>query len=320
MEFNTEKIYEGLYSLFEDELIEIGNYISFTENNLKCYSNKIHELHLRVCAEIENVLKIVITNHFIESGNVQNIWNEKKSDFLNQIGDNAIQDYSNLYNLINRKKDKDNFDKLLFGFPDFLFYFSLACEKMNLNQKKVYFLLSLENNSELNTITPFAFERDFNVPKWWTNYNKLKHDKTKNFSNCTFGDLINSLGGLYILMNYLFYYPKDNLPRIEINYWDNAQNRNIWACDYFSYKSKVFKASNSFQTEDLCLTKMPLEIYEKKYQEFYENLNIVFIEDVSLNSMTKLNGIFHVYFDYELGKNIFGSPHYKKHKYCKFNN
>lgn len=40
MDFNTKKIYEGLYSLFEDELIEIGDYISFTENNLKTYSNK----------------------------------------------------------------------------------------------------------------------------------------------------------------------------------------------------------------------------------------------------------------------------------------
>ena len=81
MDINTEKIYEGLYSLFEDELIEIGNYVSFTESNLNTYSNKIHELHLRICAEIENLLKIIIASYFIDAKTVHEMWDERKASF-----------------------------------------------------------------------------------------------------------------------------------------------------------------------------------------------------------------------------------------------
>jgi len=139
MDFNTEKIYEGLYSLFEDELIEIGNYVSFTESNLKTYSNKIHELHLRICAEIENVLKIVMATYFIGTKTVQEMWDEKKSKFLLQLGTEKIDKYQKLWKSINRKKDTDNLDKYLFGYPDFTFFFGLACDKFRRNGQKEWF-------------------------------------------------------------------------------------------------------------------------------------------------------------------------------------
>jgi hypothetical protein len=59
------KVYEGIFNIFELELEEISRFVAFTSGNMNVYSNKIHELHLRVCSEIENVLKIVIHKHFV---------------------------------------------------------------------------------------------------------------------------------------------------------------------------------------------------------------------------------------------------------------
>ena len=94
-------------------------------------------------------------------------------------------------------------------------------------------------------------------------------------------DLIKSLGGLFILkMNYFFNYNYNNEPKIEKDFEKKAKNNNLWECDYFSYPSKIYRASNSFQTEELFTKKMPLEIYQKKFLDFKEKLNVNFIDDV----------------------------------------
>ena len=60
--FLDNKIYEGLFNIFELELEEISRFVALTSANMDVYSNKIHELHLRVCSEIENLLKVSVFN------------------------------------------------------------------------------------------------------------------------------------------------------------------------------------------------------------------------------------------------------------------
>ena len=119
LQFYEHRIYEGIYEIFESELVEIGRYIAFTEDNLQTYSNKIHELHLRVCSEMENILKIVIHKHFVDEKNLKIEWENKKSSFLNEQ-DRSV--YAVLKSKLNREREKD-LDKILYGFPDFSFYF-----------------------------------------------------------------------------------------------------------------------------------------------------------------------------------------------------
>ncbi len=207
--FAKNKVYEGIFNIFELELEEISRFVAFTGGNMNAYSNKIHELHLRVCSEIENILKIVIHKHFVAAEEVKNLWDMKKSEFL---GEKELKNkYEELKNELN-KQEKGKLDKFLFGFPDFLFYFKIACEKFNLQKKVTKFTGIVSHNIDWEIIQPFELEEGRDVPIWWTNYNKLKHDKIKNFNVCTLGDLIYSMSGLFILMNYLLKYQENNAP------------------------------------------------------------------------------------------------------------
>lgn len=53
-------LYVQLFKIFEKELLSIfENIHPFWDNNLKAYWNRIHELHLRICSEVENIAKEV---------------------------------------------------------------------------------------------------------------------------------------------------------------------------------------------------------------------------------------------------------------------
>ena len=196
---NEALIYEDLYKIFEEEFLGIENYIAMTDDNLDVYSNKIHELHLRVCSEVENSLKIVIHKNFIDEDNIKKEWESKKSRFLVKDNMDLTSKYKELQNELNSKGIKE-LDRNLFGIPDFLFYYQLACKEFNLHLKFIEFKRSITNEFSLKKFQPF--KEDKVIPDWWTNYNGIKHNKANNYKKCTLKDLVHSLGALYILINY----------------------------------------------------------------------------------------------------------------------
>ena len=98
--FAENKVYEGIFNIFELELEEISRFVAFTSGNMNVYSNKIHELHLRVCSEIENVLKIVVHKHFVSAEEVKNLWETDKSAFLEKKS--LTPKYEELKNELNK--------------------------------------------------------------------------------------------------------------------------------------------------------------------------------------------------------------------------
>ncbi len=174
--------------------------------------------------------------------------------------------YEELKNELNRD-GKQKLDKLLFGFPDFLFYFKLACEKFNLHKKVIKFTGTVSQRIDWEIIEPFELEEERNVPTWWTNYNKLKHDKIKHFDICTLSDLIYSLSGLFILMNYLLNYPENNAPIENRNYLVEKIKQPVFIkdVDFCSFNSKFFLATNAYQNI-LYSMLFPQNIPENTYQ------------------------------------------------------
>ena len=301
--YNEHRIFEGIYEIFEAELLEIGRYIAFSEKNLKTYSNKIHELHLRVCSEIENVLKVIIHKHFVSQEQVKHEWSEKKSVFLEEKGKTA--DYEKLKLDLNSKNKKD-LDKNLFGFPDFSFYYDIACRRFNLNKKVVSFQISVSPDPQHDVLQPFDVIHNSLLPSWWTNYNKIKHNKISSYASCTLGDLINSMAGLYILMNYLMKYWTSNLPTFDPNYFRKYPSGNYIGHDFWSFSSKIFQASGTYQSSSL-LRHLPYELsmiehnalLEKVGQSLDEIIDPVIGDNPFLLKMaTRENCIFHTYFDY----------------------
>jgi hypothetical protein len=322
---SEHKIYEGIFEVLEEEFNEIGRYISFTESNFSTYSIKIQELHLRVCSEIENLLKIIIIHtNFKTEKEIDDLWNSKKSNFLAE----NKEDYESLKNKLNRK-GKDKVDKLLYGFPDFSFYFESACNDFNLNKKCIHFLSILDPESDFKVITPFFVKENNPVPEWWTNYNKLKHNKVDAFTKCTLKDLIYSFGGLFILMNYLTRYSEKNKPKYE-EFITPRVSTIALDCEYWAFKSKHFRATNSVQcynvTAQLNKDVMNENEYENLLEKFNGDLSNHFSEiskKLAFNvKLTKEeNFIFHVYYDYQKLANQSPQIIYrKKLRFCKFAN
>ena len=278
--FAENKVYEGIFNIFELELEEISRFVAFTSGNMNVYSNKIHELHLRVCSEIENVLKIVVHKHFVSAEEVKNLWETDKSAFLEKKS--LTPKYEELKNELN-KDGKGKLDKLLFGIPDFLFYFKLACEKFNLHKKVIKFTGMVSHNIDWEIIQPFELEVGRDVPMWWTNYNKLKHDKITNFHLCTLEDLINSFSGLFILMNYLLKYPENNTAIPNRNFALNKLRGFIVSdCSFCSFESKYFKASVASQSHIFTMI-LPAHVSESDFQ----NYTILDLEISQINSRFK---------------------------------
>lgn len=242
--FNEYAIYEQIFQIFEIEFQEIGRFVAFTDANACAHSTKIHELHLRVCSEVENVLKLIVHEHFLAKDDVNKRWADQKASFLEKKG--VRSEYESLSKKLNKRKGKE-LDKLLFGYPDFAFYYQLACDSFHLDQKRVTFKAGISDGNRWENMVPFALQKkDDAVPLWWTNYNRLKHDKVEWFSECTLIDLGNAMGALYILMNYLIVYQSGNeriqnpdYTRFRMNGGKPPQNDPPF-CDY---KSNFFDAT-----------------------------------------------------------------------------
>ncbi len=262
--FAENKVYEGIFNIFELELEEISRFVAFTSGNMNTYSNKIHELHLRVCSEIENVLKIVVHKHFVSAEEVKTLWDTDKSAFLEKKS--LTPKYEELKNELNSGSKKD-VDRLLFGFPDLAFYFKIACDKFNLHKKVIKFTGMVSHNIDWEVIQPFEIKKGEKVPVWWTHYNNLKHDKIKNYNICTLDDLIKSMSGLYILMNYLLKYQENNPPIQNQNYDLDKIKESVVpiGCEFCFVQTKFFSASNAHQNIIFFLI-LPSALSEEEYQ------------------------------------------------------
>lgn len=263
--FSENKIYEGIFNIFELELLEISRFVALTRNNMNVYSNKIHELHLRVCSEVENILKIVVHKHFFSPEEVNLQWEAKKSSHLE---DKALtSQYEDLKSVLNSKEKKE-VEKSLFGHPDFSFYLSLACQAFHLDQKVVKFSGMVSHVIDWEVIQPFSMSEAQVVPSWWTKYNKLKHDKLKNFELCGLGDLIYSLSALYILMTYLLKYQENNVPIPNRSYPLARMTRGVVTLhsEFCSINSEFFEASSASQDFAFSFV-FPQRLTEEDYQE-----------------------------------------------------
>lgn len=205
--FSEHAIYEQIFQIFEFEFQEIGKFVAFTDANASTHSTKIHNLHLRVCSEVENVLKLIVHEHFVPKAKVDDQWNAYKQEKLSKK--KVLDDYRLLNSKLNNKERRE-VDQGLFGYPDFAFYYRLAVKHFHLNQKRVTFKAGISDGDRWKSMIPFELPNGVSVPFWWTHYNKLKHDKVASFSECTLGDLGHAMGALYILMNYLIIYQNEN--------------------------------------------------------------------------------------------------------------
>lgn len=159
-----------IYKKLEDEFKDLSYYIKIDNKQMKTYSIKIADLILRIVAECENISS--------------EICKREKIKF----------------------KDKKGHIKKVVNFNE---YIDALNKIFNLENKLVNpIFVNMEDDTFYSKLTPFRKEKikvngaDKSILKWYNAYNKIKHDRTRNFKMANLENLIYSLSALFMLNIY----------------------------------------------------------------------------------------------------------------------
>ena len=159
-----ERLFFQIYQSLEKELLEMTDYIHFSENNLDVYSVKLANFILRANVECESLLKELYkkTKHF-------NSLSEAKQS--KALENSTYREVNAVYKL----------DKKKIYIASEIFYFQ-------------------EKYSE--PFIPFVYKKNKKDPIQI--YNAIKHDKVNNLEKADLETAINMLGTLFILNSCFF--------------------------------------------------------------------------------------------------------------------
>ena len=144
-------------------------YIEFDKHNFNTYSIEYLKLLQATCSEIEVVGKEISSEISLDY----------KDAYIQKIGYNVQQIFPDLDSKVVRIGDC-----ILTPWKKF------KCERYTDKKKRVRYI----------------FSKNMSSPKWWTAYNKTKHERTStfekdktNYARANLGNIINAMGGLFIL-------------------------------------------------------------------------------------------------------------------------
>ena len=239
---DEKRVYTELFNIYEQDFLQILDYIAPINNayniewsdcclriNLNVSWNKIHELHLRICSECENLMKSIIKKLYPEI--------DLDAEYLETK-------HKEVYSIINNldPNQKNLILKNLNKHADMPFCLSILDKKIWICNKIIEFSKVIEVNpdNQIMYIQPFdRNNKDKHFPQRREHYNQIKHDKINNYVQCTLRDLINSLWAYYMLLNYFV------LP-INLPIYDNTKVKSIvykptiWRIDYPEAVRKFF--------------------------------------------------------------------------------
>lgn len=167
------KSYWKYFLELEESLIEVQRYINFEKNNWKVYSNEFIKLLEVIGAEVDVIAKEIVLY---------------KKTHLKKVEGIAKWGYE-IQQLI---PDIDSI-KLCFNNENIIVPWNNWEHEKYINKKG---------------IDSYRLKKGKENPEWWISYNKVKHAKTTikngkyNYERANLENIVNALGGLYILETY----------------------------------------------------------------------------------------------------------------------
>jgi len=262
---DKKELFVQLFRIFEQEFLNILQYIAPIKINYNTSSNKVHELHLRICAEIENMIKEVAKD-MDSDFDFESEFNEHKKSKLSSSSGEVLK---SIFDKIEENEKNTLVDLLWWKKPDFSYFLSFVDEKIALCSKKIKFLADLELMPTANKsffdrwfyIQPFEKKSSL-VPVWRTNYNKVKHNKIENYTECTLEDLIYSISWYYLLLNYLIFWFDAKLKVEKIPFNDPTK----WNLEY---KSNNYEINTHLFEMTCCTIKRVIKLQNGQYSDWF---------------------------------------------------
>lgn len=174
---NYEKNYLDYFKELEREIMQLKKYVHFSKKNFKTFSYEITKMLQLICSEIDVVAKVIVKD-------------------INKIN-KKINNINNWGFELQKLYDKNLYVALLFNNDIKIIPFSEKWKYEYSQNKKGKGCIKLIKKGE--------------TPKWWTAYNRVKHERTSlveneesNFEKANFECVLNAFGALYILENVLY--------------------------------------------------------------------------------------------------------------------
>ena len=173
---NWEIFFKSYWKYFlelEESLIEVQRYINFEKNNWKVYSNEFIKLLEVIGAEVDVIAKEIV---LYQKPHL------KKAEGIAKWGYEIQQLIPNIDSV-----------KLCFNSENIIVPWNNWKNERYINKKG---------------IESYRLKKGKENPEWWISYNKVKHERTTikngkyNYERANLENIINALGGLYILETY----------------------------------------------------------------------------------------------------------------------
>lgn len=159
--------YTRAFSIIQEDILKLFQYIEPSEINCSTYSFRIHELLMRICIEVETNFKAILS---------ENIFTP-----VYKNGKNKGK---------NRQKNKWNIN-------DF--------KKINKTHHLDAYIVELPFwKGDKNIRKPFKNWELKEELSWYQAYNNSKHDRINNFKDANFDNLIDAFTGLFVLLSSQF--------------------------------------------------------------------------------------------------------------------
>ena len=156
--------YIRAFSIIQNDIFRLFEYIEPSDDNLKTHSFRIHELFTRICIELESNFKAILN---------ENKYTPKDSS--NKLRKEKQWKFDIDYKLVNKSHHLDEYKAI---FPIW--------------------------NGDKKTFQPFLTWKNNETPSWWSAYNKSKHNRNNEFKSANFENLLNSYAALFIVLTSQF--------------------------------------------------------------------------------------------------------------------
>lgn len=184
------KSYWSYYRELEDELLSTRRYVSFSPSNFSTFSIEYLKLLEAACSEVDVLLK-VIAKGFDESFDPTNT-HILKSWY-------TIQDRATFPDSLWRR-DSD-------GYPLGPLLKDASCTLSETIKLEPWKGFVVERYQDIRNSTRYRCASNMQVPKWWSDYNKVKHQRAalnpsmldENYSRANLGNVMHAFAGLYML-------------------------------------------------------------------------------------------------------------------------
>jgi hypothetical protein len=198
--------YFEFFLSIEDNLADYMRHLQFSEKTEKLFSSKISLLLLQTCPVIESYMaQLCISSETVKRHplyswqHAYKLWDSEKGKIKESKGKRSIRNFPK-FSYVTEKVFGISSDSCRIFYSERFQNLSGSSHYKDINPYSG--LSGFVDFNKAKIMANKQFPTGIETPKWWTAYNKIKHDLDEAAKRVTYQTVIEALGGLFVLLAY----------------------------------------------------------------------------------------------------------------------